>query len=366
MSSLDDASLNENLRLADLAVKLLARLKAEHGYLNVQSLCQYRGPELQEYNNDEIKQAFKDLDNKGMAQLHGNSSYEITKRGSEALPSDLIHEQLKQYCAEIRPNVEGRRLWRITILFSLMLTLTGYYAYSASASWRLAWVSPLALLLSISSLVIVCYSAVFKIPKFRISRERIIALKFFDAYSTYKNVIVGVDKEKNLAKTKTALRSIGGGLETSEQEPTRWAVLNSERKKISDIGKGIRNGLIQAIDAVKTQSGAEKMGMVLISLARYFIDPSSENMSKAVQLIPPPRAGPASRIEHHYTREIFGNLIVIYAIIVCLIIAGYVQLAQTAGWKLLGEAADYFGLVAASLTAYVPANALAQRIRGQK
>lgn len=77
--------------MTDLAVKLLAKLKAERGYLNVQFLYQYRTPELQEYSYDEIKQAFKDLDNKGMAQLHDNNSYEVTKRW---LGSSIIRPHL--------------------------------------------------------------------------------------------------------------------------------------------------------------------------------------------------------------------------------------------------------------------------------
>lgn len=366
MSSFEDANLNKNLRLTDLAVKLLAKLKAERGYLNVQFLYQYRTPELQEYSYDEIKQAFKDLDNKGMAQLHDNNSYEVTKRGSEALSSDLIYEQLKPYCDDIRQKGEHRKFLGVIGLVFLLLALVGYYGYSLSVTWQSAWGSLLSGLFSFSSFVISFYFLALKAPKFRVSRERITALRFFDAYSAYKNVIKGVDKEKNLAKAKAALGSIVERLETSEQEPTRWAILNSERKKISQIGEEIRTRLIPAMNEVKTQSGSEHVGMVLVNLARYFLDPSSENISKALQLIPPLRAAAVSTTERHVAKEIFGNPIIVYVIIVGLIIAGYLQLAQTVGWKVLGDATQYFGLVTASLAAYVPANAIAQRFRGQR
>lgn len=145
----------------------------------------------------------------------------------------------------------------------------GYYGYSLSVTWQSAWGSLLSGLFSFSSFVISFYFLALKAPKFRVSRERITALRFFDAYSAYKNVIKGVDKEKNLAKAKAALGSIVERLETSEQEPTRWAILNSERKKISQIGEEIRTRLIPAMNEVKTQSGSEHVGMVLVNLALF-------------------------------------------------------------------------------------------------
>jgi hypothetical protein len=51
---------------------------------------------------------------------------------------------------------------------------------------------------------------------------------------------------------------------------------------------------------------------------------------------------------------ILGNPFAVYAVLAGIIIVGYLFLAQIMGWKILGEATHYFGLVGA-LVASIPA-----------
>jgi uncharacterized membrane protein len=62
---------------------------------------------------------------------------------------------------------------------------------------------------------------------------------------------------------------------------------------------------------------------------------------------------------------VLGNPAVVWAILAGLIIIGYLYLAQMMGWKILGQATHYFGLVGALVAAIPAAYLVAQKLKGQ-
>ena len=344
----------------DLAVKALTILK-EKKTLDLQGFWTYDSKPLQRqgYSFDDVEQAFTDLANKGYTDKHGSYCY-ITDRGSTTSSADLIHQELKADFDEIKKKVKSYRFWTWATRVSIVISLVSILLLIPNLSTSSLFLGSLFALLFIASIASGFFCN-FKNDRARVPTELLSAVRFYDAYSVYRNVIKRTHAEASLAKTEHMLKHAAGAFKIRLTDPSGWATLSFEGKKISNIGEEITTRLIPAMKEAGTSSGAERVGEVLANLTRYFIDPSAENMSKALQLIQTSRATQVPIPAHRDTLSIMlGNPIVNYAILWGLIIVGYVYLVRIMKWSIFGELIALVGLIlGATSTAII----LAQRMK---
>ena len=343
----------------DLAVRALTILR-ERRTLDLQGFWQYDSKPLQRqgYSYDEVEQAFIDLANKGYTDKHGSYCY-ITDRGSTTSSADLIHQELKADFDEIKKKVRAHRFWTWATGVSIVISLVSVLLLILSLSSPSPFLGSLFALLFLASIASGFFCNL-KNDRARMPIELLSAVRFYDAYSVYRNVIRGTGIEASLARTERMVKHAGRAFKIGLTDPFGWATLSFERKKISNIGEEITTRLIPAMREVATSGGAERVGGVLANLTRYFLDPSPENMSKALQLIQASRATQVPIPAHRVTLSaMLGNPIVIYAILAALIIAGYVCLVRIMNWTIFGEIIGLVGLLLGAISAAI---ILAQRI----
>lgn len=365
----------KRLRSLDLTVAALGKLRIDK-QVNVLSLWQRREvlfPSAVAYSLEETRQAFQDLANRGLAQSIGSDNYRIIPRGAETLPSDLLHDELKTYSEDIRTKAKIYTRWmRLTQIFfwsmvapfilviilrAIPSTGVGSFAWYSTVP-GLVWESITSLLLF---LALICS---FMSDRRRIPRELLTSLSFQDAYDAYSNVIRGKDGGGSLKRARAILLGIAERLETKVRDRPVWATLSQEREKISQIGEETRTRPVPAMDESKSQSGVEHVGDVLVRLARYFSEPSSDSMSNALQLIPPLRDRRVSvpRGLSVQLRMALANFWAAYALIVILVLAGYLFFWQTMGWKILGEPTQYLALAGIFVAAIPAGNIIASKM----
>jgi hypothetical protein len=352
--------LSRKLRSLDLAVRALTILK-ESRTLDLQGFWQYDSKPLQRqgYSYDEVEQAFIDLANKGYTDKHGSYCY-ITDRGSTTSSADLIYQELKADFDEIKKKVKSYRFWTWATHVSIVISLVSILSLIPNLSSSSPFLGSLFALLFLTSIASGFFCN-FKNDRARVPTELLSAVRFYDVYSVYRNVIRRTGAEASLASAERMVKHAGRAFKIRLIDQSGWATLSFEGKKISNIGEEITTRLIPAMREAGTSGGAERVGEVLANLTRYFIDPSSENMSKSLQLIQASRATQVPIPGHRDTLSaMLGNPIVTYAILAGLIIVGYVYLVRIMTWSIFGEFIALVGLLLGAMSAAI---ILAQRMK---
>jgi len=375
--SLSSEEITRSLRFIDLVVWSFDRLKSGRTltldslwFPNKKNLFE-RDPFLKGYTFDQLRQAFRELEDfrpptqplMALVSRTDSESYEITQRGSETTAADLMHQLLKPQYDEtkkaahryfVRARLIPAAGGLVALAFGLVLLwLETEMPLISAGRAAVQSLSHAAALLGFGGGLFFAFTFVIFGQAYRISNERALVIVLWEAYSAYKQFLANKEKaslemaRKLVKAASRQLRRITG------ERPTFWTSLCIEREKVWKIGQELR---ARVPPLIGDEGMPEGIGEVLVRLVRFFLEGSSDAVRDALQLLEglsaPPVAVPtrwetfASTVR---TQGIARRLFVL-GISGAVVISIYLFFAWANGWPLLPKPDSAIGILVGILT----------------
>jgi hypothetical protein len=283
-----------SLRIAYLASELL--LKVKSGPISIANIwgTERESERLKAFRREELDEAFEKLlywtaDGPLVRLRQGQHEwYEATSIGRDMTVAELVFKLIDPQYHKSKDAVRNEKKWdraRGSCVFlaaiSAMFVFGIQFIYLPPQGGPLT-LEPIPVKIAVGaffSFLALGFVLAYLGRKQWVSHETDVAVSLYDAYSRYKNFIADSGKKRSSKEAQTLVKRATELLNIANSG-SLWATVSPQLEEIADIGLQLKD---KVLPAMQDHISSRKIGDVLVSLARCFMESKEKSLEIAKQ-----------------------------------------------------------------------------------